>query len=1138
VALDASDPTGDSPDAPIIGEPSSTESLEIDEDVGQYRIRHLIGSGGMGQVYLARDLLLGRLVALKLVRADRLGSAQVRRLMEEARTTARFNHPHIVTLYNVGTHRSRPYLALEFIEGETLGERMKRGPLSVDEILRLGRAIASALAHAHQENVLHADLKPGNVMIGKDGRVKVVDFGLARDTQSLIDRAGGGTPSHMAPEQWQLEPLMDRTDVWALGLLLFECLEGQHPFSRDDDQLALRRAVLDNARAIPQILRSNVPIEVSRIIRQALARDPYHRPTAIEVCDVLDAALSPFRGLGAAESPFRGLLPFEERHSQVFFGREAEVEELVERLRSEPIIPVVGASGVGKSSFIHAGVVPRLKAQTAWTVLSLRPGRTPLRSIAQALAASNGPDRGADEDDLATRISAMPALLALRLSSLAAATRTRVLLIVDQLEEVFTNVEDPLERQRFLDAIFRAADNASEPVRVIVTVRDDFLGRIGRVNRLFVLLSPDRDALRRTISRPLEQVGYGFEPPTLSETIISEVGESPGELPLLQFALRQLWDGRDESRRVLMQTTYDRFGGVGGALADHADALFATLSEEELKAARQILLRLVSPENTRRIVERPALLSGLGRDGEEALQRLIDGRLLIQSRSRDSGEATIEVAHESLITRWQRFADWLESNREERTFHHELEAAAQLWARRGKRLEETWSGKAISVARHRIAQFALPIDATITEFLELGERRAHGALIRKRWGLAVVASVLFATTIGALALASDYRDREAEALRQKNELLAASENMGDFDVWLEPYDWTLTEQRPVAAAELPNLKVTFFEWSPTDPLLVGAQLANDRVRVEAITSTIATRSGFHVIAPGVAAFLKIEGRGRSGESCPPSWLRARSLPGYSQRREGRRASWTIPIPTCRATMDDMVEIPAGEFVYGGLGDPPSSSLQPEPERIMNLPAFLVDRREVSNREFGLFAKTVKVSNEDLPNYPAEATLPGAAHADHPVTGISGRTAEAYCRFLGKRLPTFAEWSKLVRGGLTLPDGKPNPRPRRVHPWLGATVPKDVNFGRATAPKTFTQAVDAGHEPHSIYGIFDLVGNVKEWGNGWEAARDYPLWPVFGGDYDSPADEPTATSANSNMREPRYFDFSTGVRCVLDPVRRP
>ncbi|MCK6551254.1 protein kinase, partial [Myxococcota bacterium] len=337
--------------------------LTLDEDVGQFRVRRLLGEGGMGRVYLARDLVLGRLVALKLVRARYLGSGGTERFLDEARTTARFSHPNIVAIYAVGAHRGRPYLALEYLDGESLRDRLAREHLTVDESLRIARAVADALVHAHAAGVLHCDLKPGNVMLPSDGRPRVVDFGLAAEGSGAIARGIAGTPAYMAPEQWLLEPLTDRVDVWALGVLLHECLLGLHPFEPWTDKDGLRAHVLDPTHPIPPLARDGVPPEVARLVASALDRDPLRRPSAVECKAVLDRALSSGPGLGTAEAPFRGLLAFEASHAQVFFGRDAELDAFLERLRHEPVLPIIGPSGVGKSSFLHAGVVARLASR-------------------------------------------------------------------------------------------------------------------------------------------------------------------------------------------------------------------------------------------------------------------------------------------------------------------------------------------------------------------------------------------------------------------------------------------------------------------------------------------------------------------------------------------------------------------------------------------------------------------------------------------------------------------------------------------------------------------------------------------------------------------------------------------------------
>jgi len=168
------------------GEPAALARIEVTlgETVGRYQVRRQLGSGGMGQVYLARDVVLGRSVALKIVGLNRSIEVSTEQFLHEARAIARLNHPNIVQLYDFGEYKGGFYLALEYVEGDTLRERVRAGTMALDEALRHARAIADGLCHAHDNGVYHCDLKPSNVMVGKDGRVRVVDFGIARTRPS------------------------------------------------------------------------------------------------------------------------------------------------------------------------------------------------------------------------------------------------------------------------------------------------------------------------------------------------------------------------------------------------------------------------------------------------------------------------------------------------------------------------------------------------------------------------------------------------------------------------------------------------------------------------------------------------------------------------------------------------------------------------------------------------------------------------------------------------------------------------------------------------------------------------------------------------------------------------------------------
>ena len=240
--------------------------------VGDYLIRGLLGEGAMGQGYLAQDTVLGRRVALKLVRRSVLQGNGPARFLEEARATASFNHPHIVTLYAVGEHEGRPYLALEYIDGESLRTRLAAGPLPIGEALRHCRAVADAIAEAHRRGLVHADLKPENIVVASDGRVRVVDFGLARLARGA-GQAASGTPAYMAPERWRGAPPTGAIDVWALGVTLHELVTGTRPIA---DAALLHLSFAAETLPLPDLPAT----PWAQIVRACIALDPAARPTA------------------------------------------------------------------------------------------------------------------------------------------------------------------------------------------------------------------------------------------------------------------------------------------------------------------------------------------------------------------------------------------------------------------------------------------------------------------------------------------------------------------------------------------------------------------------------------------------------------------------------------------------------------------------------------------------------------------------------------------------------------------------------------------------------------------------------------------------------------------------------------------
>jgi len=285
--------------------------LKVGELVDHYEIERRIGLGGMAEVYLARDTKLGRKVALKVVTAvTGSHSTTLDRFMLEARITARFNHPNIVTIYGVGEHKGLPYLVLEYLEGESLSKRMEERRHTVYESLRLVLAVAEALAEAHSHDVLHRDLKPGNVMLPEDGCPRVVDFGVAKalgelirpngpegdgpeasDWYEMIATSRTGTPRFMAPEQWLGLTETPATDIWALGIILYGLLVGRHPYGRLEGVTLY--GMVCSAMAAPRLpARARFEPKLSDLVAQCLSKDPLQRPSARDLIESLEGAIA------------------------------------------------------------------------------------------------------------------------------------------------------------------------------------------------------------------------------------------------------------------------------------------------------------------------------------------------------------------------------------------------------------------------------------------------------------------------------------------------------------------------------------------------------------------------------------------------------------------------------------------------------------------------------------------------------------------------------------------------------------------------------------------------------------------------------------------------------------------------------
>lgn len=769
----------------------SRQPLDFAENqqIGRFELIREIARGGMGQVFLARDTKLGRKVAIKfLLHAD---PNFVQRFLVEARATARCTHENIVTILEIGEHDGLPFMVLEYLEGRTLSDLLDNAPkLSAKQFCELMVPVVRALERAHEFNIVHRDLKPSNIFITNRGNVKVLDFGVAKcfDQSDQLDLAtanavpvagressdtyvtfsGGGTLvgtlPYMSPEQWGADQVDHLSDLWAIGIMFWRALTRVHPAgTMAPDKLRDRLCDLDTP--LPSIASRDpsLPRAVVNIVDRCLEKRRGMRyQSATDLLVDLQVFLQPSaERLSDDVCPYRGLAAFGESDAKFFFGRSAEIRTALAQLDAWPLLAVIGPSGVGKSSFVHAGLVPAVRGtagEGTWKVRVLRPGRSPLHSLATVL----DDDGGQTPEEISAALRESPGLLGDMLRRTATKHRHRVLIVVDQLEELFTLSDDDATRKTFLAALLATADDPSAPVRVVLSMRADFLDRLAghkqflaELSRgLFFLSAPDADNLRETLVRPAELAGYAFEDPAIVEDML-QTATSRGALPLLQFAATRLWDSRDKSRKRLTAAAYAAMGGVGGAFARHADEVAAAVPPQHQPLLRAIMTRLVTPEGTRAVVDQKELL-GLASDGAEVeriLDQLVRARLIhLHTDPTSHQRATVEIVHEVLITEWPMLARWLEEGQAARAFLHELRQAVRQWAARGKPGDLVWRGATAQEALAQLERHVLDLSATEREYL--AAVRSQVVRARRRRMLAfggVLAALAAVFAIGAVA---------------------------------------------------------------------------------------------------------------------------------------------------------------------------------------------------------------------------------------------------------------------------------------------------------------------------------------------------------------------------------------------------
>jgi energy-coupling factor transporter ATP-binding protein EcfA2 len=495
--------------------------------------------------------------------------------------------------------------------------------------------------------------------------------------------------------------------------------------------------------------------------------------------------------------PYKGLSYFDwnDDDPKYFYGRTALTDALINKVREGNFLAVVGASGSGKSSVVRAGLLyqlkrgERLSGSDQWSIYILKPGEHPLQSLAEVFL-----EPGLSRIDRADQLRKAQELInagAVGLGQLVRAIATqRVVLVIDQFEECFTLCQDRVERQQFFDGLLGAAAGSDRKLCVVLTLRADFFNKClehgelaKQIEAHLVAVTPlDHEELEQAIVEPAKQVGLEVESDLVTQ-MLTDVEDSPGSLPLLQYTLTELWKRRTVN--WLTFAAYAQLGGVRGTLERRAEEVYAGLSPQEQEIVRHIFLELTQlgegTEDTRRRVAKRVLV-GPQQPAElvdRVIQQLSAERLIVTTELIEKSQTSdrlevIDVAHEALIRHWPRLRRWIEENRTALKQKREIEAAAEDWLETGKSAEAAylWQGSKLIAAEefftHHRDRF--PLSTLAQEFLQVSQherdRQKQTEQNRRRWRMGI--AIAFPTIITTIITLSTLLFAEQEKQSQKD----------------------------------------------------------------------------------------------------------------------------------------------------------------------------------------------------------------------------------------------------------------------------------------------------------------------------------------------------------------------------------
>ncbi len=806
--------------------------------VKSYVLRDLIGAGGFGAVYLAHQSVVERDVAIKIIWPVFANHPNfIRRFESEAQLIAELEHPYIVPLYDYWREPEGAYLVMRYLRGGHLRQAMQDGAWSALAASQLLSQVAAALALAHRIGVVHRDIKPENILLDEEQNAYLADFGIAKILSAAQDTndefAAFGSPAYAAPEQVAGRAATPQADIYSLGIVLYEVLTGSHPFP-DIATLTLTQLTSERIKEpTPPIrsLRPDLSPQIEAVIQKATAVDPNERYTdilmmarafreGVESSGAMTVSL-PHEGISkridtseinrisdVVPNPYKGLRAFQEIDANIFFGREALIQQLVNSFSRgrdlSRFLAVVGPSGSGKSSVVKAGLIPALRRGAVpnsehWFYVEMVPSAKPFKELLAALlsVASNLPE------DVLERLQHDPRALVRTVDQILPQNdaRTELFLVIDQFEELFTLVEHEVEIVQFLNSLYAAVTDSRSRIRVVITLRADFYDRpllypsMGELmrKRTEVVVPLAADELERAITAPARQAGVQLEEGLVS-AIITEVNQQPGALPLFQYLLSELYERRERNRMTL--AAYRTIGGVRGALAKRADELYEQFTPEQQAAVKQLFLRLITLGEGTEDTRRRTLLAEITSITEDSIvirsvvEALGASRLVAFDRDPITRSPTVEVTHEAILREWKRLREWLDASRSDIRMQRTLAILADEWLSssrdasfllRGSRLEqfEKWAEStelALSREEREMLEYSVS-ERRLRETEEFHRKEREERLERRaRNVLRTLVAVLGIAAVGAtiLTLFALAQSQEAQVERDRAELARAT----------------------------------------------------------------------------------------------------------------------------------------------------------------------------------------------------------------------------------------------------------------------------------------------------------------------------------------------------------------------------